>query len=147
MAKLFSIKQNFAEKIFNLEKKVEYRRQNINIENNELCIVYTSSPIKKLSGYFIVKEKLRLPLKELWLQTKDYAGITKQQFLRYFEGCIEGTAIILKVVKQFIEGIKLNDIKTKISGFRPPQSYCNLNPQMYIILEGLIPQSTIKSFA
>ena len=79
MAKLFSIKQEFSEKIFSKQKLVEFRRQNVNIKRNEVCVVYTSGKIRKITGYFIVKEKIRLPLKELWIKTRKYAGITKKQ--------------------------------------------------------------------
>ena len=94
LTKLFSIKQEFSEKIFSKQKLVEFRRQNVNVSRNETCLVYTSGTVRKITGYFIVKEKIRLPLKELWDKTKKYAGITIVQFNEYFKGCKEGTAII-----------------------------------------------------
>ena len=127
MVKLFSIKQPFADKIFRKEKKVEFRRQNVKIETNELCLVYTSAPIKKLSGYFIVKEKLRMPLQKLWEKTKNYAGISKKEFLHYFDGCKEGTAIVIQAIRNFSKGLSLNDLRKLIKNFNPPQSYRNLS--------------------
>lgn len=59
MTKLFSIKEKYSKKIYSKEKLVEFRRQNINIKTNELCLIYTNNPVKKITGYFIVKEKIR----------------------------------------------------------------------------------------
>jgi predicted transcriptional regulator len=127
MVKIFSIKSEYSKKIFNEEKLVELRRQNVIVRVNEKCLIYTTSPVKKITGYFIVKEKVRLPVQKLWMKTKDIAGITKSQFMRYFEGCIEGTAIFFSYVKKFINGLDLDEMKSMIKNFRPPQSYYNLN--------------------
>lgn len=142
MVKIFSIKQQFADKIFRNEKKVEYRRQNVKVKTNELCLVYTSSPIKELSGYFIVKKKLRMPINKLWQKTKSYAGISKSEFFKYFEGCREGTAIVLKLVKQFANGLNLLEIKSILKNFRPPQSYCNLDSKIFSLFQNVFPQKT-----
>ena len=58
MVKLFSIKQEFSEKIFSKKKLVEFRRQNVNVKRNESCLIYTSKPVRKITGYFLVKEKI-----------------------------------------------------------------------------------------
>ena len=63
MAKLFSIKEKYSNRIYSKEKLVEFRRQNVNVEKNEFCLIYTSSPVKKITGYFIVKEKIEPQLK------------------------------------------------------------------------------------
>ena len=134
MVKLFSIKDEYGKKIYSNEKKVELRRQDIRIRNNEKCLIYTTSPVKKITGYFIVKEKVRLPIKQLWMKTKDIAGVTKEQFMTYFKDCIEGTAIYFKHVKKFINGLSLDDMRLLIQDFRPPQSYYNLNESVYNII-------------
>jgi len=140
MAKLFSIKQEFSEKIFSKQKLVEFRRQNVNIKRNEVCVVYTSGKIRKITGYFIVKEKIRLPLKELWIKTRKYAGITKKQFEEYFNGCKEGTAILIKKIKRFVRAISLDEIRNEINTFCPPQSYYNVNGKLHRIIGEFIPQ-------
>lgn len=138
MVKLFSIKQQYSDKIFKKKKMIEFRRQNINVSKNEICLIYTSSPVKKIEGYFIAKEKLRLPVAELWRKTKKFAGIKKNEFFKYFEGCLVGTAIIFKFVKKFAESIDLKEIKFRIKDFRPPQSYYNLNTNILNILNKLL---------
>jgi predicted transcriptional regulator len=126
MAKLFSIKNQYSEKIYSEEKLVEFRRQNVNTYKNEMCFIYTSSPVKKINGYFIVKEKIRASINKLWKMTKDFAGITYSEFKEYFDGCLEGTALIFEKVKEFSNKIGLDRLRELINGFRPPQSYYNL---------------------
>jgi|SRR3989338_9419920 len=144
MVKLFSIKQEFSEKIFSKKKLVEFRRQNVNVKRNESCLIYTSKPVRKITGYFLVKEKIRLPLKELWTQTKKYAGITLEQFNEYFKGCKEGTAILLKKIIKFVRAISLDEIRNEIKTFQPPQSYYNLKGNLQTIIVNFIPQKYLR---
>ncbi|MBN2422342.1 hypothetical protein JXB41_03880 [Candidatus Woesearchaeota archaeon] len=146
MAKLFSINEKYSNRIYKKEKLAEFRRQNVNVRTGEVCLIYTSSPIKKITGFFIVKNKIRLPLQKLWEKTKKIAGISKKEFFNYFEGCKEGTAILLKKVKELLNSISLNELRLKIKNFRPPQSYYNVNNKLYNILSNIIPQKSLSSF-
>ena len=144
MVKIFSIKDKYSEKIFSKEKLVELRRQDVKIKENEKCLIYTTYPVKRITGFFIVKKKVRLPVKKLWELTKDIAGITKAEFIKYFKGCIEGTAIFFKHVKQFLVGATLEEIKNLVNNFNPPQSYLNLNPSTFEILKQLLGEDVKK---
>lgn len=135
MAKLFSIKQEYTDKIYSKEKKVELRRQNINTKKGDKCLIYTTSPVKKITGTFTVKEKLRLPINLLWRKTKEIAGISKKKFFEYFEGCKKGTAIFFEQVKRLIHAISLNELRRIKRGFMPPQSYYNLDPKICVFIE------------
>jgi predicted transcriptional regulator len=127
MVKMFSIKEKYSTKIFNKEKKVELRRSNVKLNRNEICYIYTTSPIMKVTGYFIVEKTIRLPLDKLWKLTKNCAGVTKEEFFSYFEGLKEGTAIVFKKVHKFQNATALAEIKIYKKDFRPPQSYCNVD--------------------
>lgn len=144
MVKIFSIKNKYSEKIFSKEKLVELRRQDVKIKENEKCLIYTTYPVKRITGFFIVKKKVRLPVKKLWKLTKDIAGITKAEFIKYFTGCIEGTAIFFKYVKQFSVGVTLEEIKNLVNNFNPPQSYLNLKPSTFEILKQLLGEDVKK---
>ena len=146
MAKLFSIKDKYSQKIYSKEKLVEFRRQNIDIGKNEICLIYTSNPIKKITGYFVVKEKIRASLSRLWELTKEIAGITYKEFKDYFKDCKEGTAIVFKRVKEFTKKISLKELQRTINGFRPPQSFYNLNEPLFRKYQNIFPKKTIKFF-
>lgn len=139
MAKLFSIKEKFSNRIYSKEKLVEFRRQNVNVDKDEFCLIYTSSPVKKITGYFIVKKKIRTSIEKLWQITKEFAGISYKEFKEYFNDCKFGTAIIFKKTERFTKTLGLEDLRKKVN-FRPPQSYCNLNDLLMNLFEGLIPQ-------
>ena len=144
MAKLFSIKEEFSDRIFSKEKLVEFRRQNVNINNGERCLVYTSHPVKKITGYFVVKEKIRLPILKLWYKTREFAGISRKEFMNYFVGCQMGTAIIFKKVGKFVQGVNLIDIKKRNRNFRPPQSYYNIDKNFINILHKIDPNLRVS---
>jgi len=134
MIKLFSIKPCYSEKIYNKEKFVEFRRQNVNIDTNETCLIYTTAPVKKITGYFVVKKKLRLPLYKLWKLTKNIGGISKKIFTEYFKGCKYGTALIFKIAKNFTNSI---DVFKIFTNFNPPQSYYRLEAAKFIKIDKL----------
>lgn len=146
MVKLFSIKQKYSEKIYTKEKLVEFRRQNVNITQDELCLIYTSSPVKKINGYFVVKKKIRAPLDELWKLTKNFAGLSYSEFKEYFINCVEGTAIIFKKAEELVHKISLKEIQKIVSGFRPPQSYYNINVDFLGIYENIFSEKMQKYF-
>lgn len=145
MAKLFSIKEKYSNRIYSNEKLVEFRRQNVNVDKDEFCLIYTSSPIKKITGYFIVKEKIRTSINKLWELTKKVAGITYEEFKEYFKECEFGTAIIFKRIEKFKRALGLDDLRKKV-GFRPPQSYCNLNDLLMELYGGFIPQKQLNKW-
>ena len=138
MVKLFAIKQKFSEKIYSKQKRIEYRRQNVNVKKGEKCYIYSSSPAKAIDGHFTVGEKIRLPLKELWRKTRKQAGISYKVFREYFEGCFEGTALVLVKVRRFARKIELEEMRSVCSNFRPPQSYYDMNLSMLRKIEGMI---------
>ncbi len=123
MAKLFSIKQEYCDKIYNNEKLVELRRQNIKLKVGEKCYIYTTSPRKTITGYFIVEKSVRIKIQDLWDLTKDICGVSKEFFFKYFEGKDLGTAIFFKKVKEFIQGVSLDVLRDFKENFMPPQSY------------------------
>lgn len=139
MVKIFSIKEEYTKKIYSREKLLELRRQNVNIEINEICLIYTTNPIKKITGYFIVKKKIRLPIRELWEKTRSHSGVSKEKFFEYFNGCKLGTAIVFKKVRQLKKGIDLKEIRKYKKNFTPPQSYFSVTIEFVTIIKDKIP--------
>ena len=146
MAKLFSIKEKYSNRIYSKEKLVEFRRQNVNVDKDEFCLIYTSSHVKKITGYFIVKEKNRTSINKLWELTKKFAGISYEEFKEYFKECKLGTAIVFKKIQKFTKTLGLDELRKK-GDFRPPQSYCNLNSLLVELFKGIIPQKQLNQFA
>ena len=141
MVKLFSIKEKYSSEIYKKKKLVEFRRQNIITEENEKCFIYTTSPVKKITGSFVIKKVIREKLKTLWNKNKEHAGISYKEFKEYFKNCDVGTGIFLKNIKKFRKPKTLTEFNLSI----PPQSFYNINKKFIENKNGFV-MSRIKNF-
>jgi len=120
---LLSIKPEFVNKIFNGEKKFEYRRVIFKDKNVSKIVVYASSPVKKVIGEFDVGEIINTTKNDLWEKTRKYSGITKEYFDQYFDDKDFGYAIEIKSVERFDKPKCLNE---EYGMSFPPQSFVYL---------------------
>lgn len=116
---ILSIKPEFANKIFDGNKKFEFRRSIFKNKKVSKVIVYASSPVSKVIGEFEIGEVLFKDLNSLWQETKEYSGITEKYFYDYFIGKENGFALEVKKVKKYKEELCIE----KSFGKRPPQSF------------------------
>ena len=116
---ILSIKPEFANKIFEGDKKFEFRRSIFKNKNVSKVIVYASSPISKVIGEFEIGEILFKDLKTLWKETKEFSGITEDYFYEYFVGKENGFAIEVKRVKRYRKELCIRESFGKV----PPQSF------------------------
>jgi predicted transcriptional regulator len=121
---LMSIRPQYADKIFDGTKTVELRRIKPRLlQEGDLIFVYVSSPVKSLVGAFSVALVMEKSLLALWRNVKDYAGVSHNDFLSYFQGLETGVAIFIKDVWLLPKPIHLADIKKEVNGFYPPQNF------------------------
>jgi predicted transcriptional regulator len=116
---ILSIKPEFANKIFEGDKKFEFRRSIFKNKNVSKVIVYASSPISKVIGEFEIGEILFKDLKTLWKETKEFSGITEDYFYEYFVGKENGFALEVKKVKRYKKELCIKESFGKV----PPQSF------------------------
>ena len=116
---ILSIQPEFADKIFNHTKKYEYRKT-IFSPNVKNVYVYSSSPVCKIIGYFIIDEIVQGSPSTVWRQTSKDGGITREYFDDYFDGHDTAYAIKIKSLHLFKKPI---EPKTIIKNFRPPQNF------------------------
>jgi predicted transcriptional regulator len=120
---LLSIKPKFVERIFEGEKKYEYRKimfANGNVKN---IFVYASTPVKKIVGRIEIDEVLCEAPSMLWNLTADHAGISRAFFFEYFSDRNTAFAIKIKSAERYHEPL---DPYNMIVGFRAPQSFMYL---------------------
>lgn len=122
MKVLLSIKPEFAEKIFDGSKRFEFRRNVFKNQSVSIIVVYASSPISKVIGEFEIEQVIQKELEDLWQETKEYSGISKEYYDQYFTGKEEGFAI---KVKRAIRYKKAKNLKEEY-GMVPPQSFAYL---------------------
>lgn len=81
---IFAIKPKYVEKIFSGEKWFEFRTTVCKKQINKM-IIYETSPVSKIVGEVFVSKILKDTPENIWLQTKDYAGIDYDSFMNYFK--------------------------------------------------------------
>jgi predicted transcriptional regulator len=96
MKVVLSIKPEFATKIFDGTKKYEFRRAIFKNPSISKVIVYASAPVQKVIGEFEIEKIIFHDLSTLWDMTKEFSGISKDYFLKYFGERESGFAIKIK---------------------------------------------------
>lgn len=115
---ILSIKPEYAFKIFDGEKQVEYRRKPI--RNAKKVIIYVTKPVGKVLGEFEVADILCADPVELWDQTAEIGGINKQAYFEYFKDTTQAFALTIKNVKRYETERELKDYGVKMA----PQFFC-----------------------
>jgi len=118
-AVLLSIKPEFAHKIFDGTKKYEFRKQIFKDSSVKKVIVYSSSPEQKVIGEFIIDDILNGTPSALWLQTRDYSGISQTFYDEYFRGRQNAYAIKVASTRTYAQKKNLSDFDI----IYPPQSF------------------------
>lgn len=81
---LLPIKPEYANKIVKQTKLYEYRKTICKKEVDRI-VIYSTSPVKKVIAEVEVREVISNSPNQLWKDTKDYSGISKTKYMKYFE--------------------------------------------------------------
>ncbi|NLP35937.1 MAG: ASCH domain-containing protein [Clostridiales bacterium] len=118
---LLSIKPEYAQRIFNGEKKYEYRKRLFKRKDINSIVVYATKPVGKVIGEFEIAEVLEDNPVAIWEKTKKYSGISKKDYLKYFEGNEKGFAISIKNTTVYQKPLELKELIPTIKA--APQSF------------------------
>ena len=118
---LLSIKPEYALRIFNGEKRYEYRKRLFKRNDINSIIVYVTKPVGKVIGEFEIAEILEDDPVTIWEKTKKYSGISKKDYLEYFKGNEKGFAISIKNTIKYQKPLELKDVNSSIKS--APQSF------------------------
>jgi len=119
MKVLLSIKPEFADLIFNGEKKYEFRRTIFKNQGIKTIIIYVSSPVQRVVGEIEIESVLNHDLDTLWQITKEFSGIQKSFFYKYFKEKRMGYALKIRKTKKYKVPLSLYENY----GVTPPQSF------------------------
>lgn len=119
---LLSIKPKYSKLIFDGSKKFEFRKI-IAKKAVDKIIVYSSSPDKVIIGEVYVTGIISMKKKNLWEFTKQYAGITEDEFFSYFDKNEVGYAYKLGKVEKYKKPKQLKDLGVE----KAPQSFIYLD--------------------
>lgn len=101
---IVSIKPKYVKEILMGAKKFEYRKQIFKQKVNNIYI-YESFPTKKIVAYFKYVGSLIDTPENIWNITKDFGGIDKESFFKYFGNKEYAYAIKIHNIKIFQESI------------------------------------------
>lgn len=115
---ILSIKPKYVEKIFSGEKKFEYRKQIWTDRQVKKVLIYSSSPVKLVTGELTIESIISGRPEFIWNLTKEGSGIDEKDFYKYFAGYLWGYALK-------INDFRCYEIPVGIEKFGcvPPQSF------------------------
>lgn len=97
---LLSIKPEHVRNIMDGNKKYEFRKVNCKRDVTRIMI-YSTYPVMMVIGEASVKRKLVYPPEDMWERTQAGAGIEREFFNEYYDGCEKAVAFELENVKEF----------------------------------------------
>lgn len=128
---ILSIKPIYAQAIMSGTKKVEFRKKIFKRPVDKI-FVYSSSPEKKILGFFTIKEIIKNSPENLWKEFNKIGGIEKNAFFNYYQGSDTGFSIKISEVEKYDNGIDPTDI---FDNFCAPQSFIYLEKKTVMNLE------------
>lgn len=122
---LMSIRNEPFKAIIDGRKKHEFRRK-FYIDEPCQVVFYVSYPKSAILGVGLFDKPIKGYTKELVKIIKAHSFSSESSLRDYMKGLVKGYA--LPVIKsKMTTPIPLAELKKKIKGFAPPQSYCNLD--------------------
>ena len=115
---IISINPEHVENIINGTKKYEYRTKAAKQDISSI-IIYETVPVKKIVAEAEIIEVLELSPEDLWNETKEFSGISKDFYDDYFKNRNVAYAYKLGKIKVYREPKSLLDFGVKYA----PQSF------------------------
>lgn len=119
---LLSIHPKYVERILDGSKKYEFRTKAAKKDVDKI-IVYSTYPIKKIVAEVEILEVLEMSPNDLWEMTKEFSGIDKEDYDKYYKNRSIAYAYKLGKVKSFVMPRNLNYYGIK----NAPQSFVYVN--------------------
>jgi predicted transcriptional regulator len=130
---LISLLPKWAEEILSGDKKWEYRRIRIKAQPESRIIFYASKRLQAIVGEAIIEKVICAPIELLIRQTINEVLETPEDLRESFKGKEIGCAIKIKSPIKYKKPVTLQEIREKIPGFRPPQSFYYISDENPLI--------------
>ncbi len=131
---LMSIHPEFAEALFDGRKAVEFRRVAPRSQVSHI-VVYATKPVGAVIGVLEVERVERRSPQNLWRLFGRVGGIDRTRFFEYFEGAVEGAALVVRKAQRLKQPVSLSQ---KGLPSRPPQSFLYLSDKTFGALGRLL---------
>jgi predicted transcriptional regulator len=120
-AAILSIKPTYANQILAGTKTIELRRSAMGLRPGDVILVYVSAPEQCLRFWFRIATVETLPIDEMWRRHEARLGIAHEPYAEYFEGVKMATGLHIADLNPLDHAVSLNEIRTLVPGFVPPQ--------------------------
>lgn len=118
-----SVKPVFSEAILCGTKTIELRRSRPRITVPTDALIYASSPTMALVGECVVDDITEWRVADLWKALGPRTGVDRTTFDSYYVGAEFAIALHLSKAKRLNSAVSLEDIRHRVEGFEPPQSF------------------------
>ena len=116
---LLSIHPIYANFLLEGSKCVELRKTKIS-RDVRYIVIYSTSPVKKIVGYFSVAQIVIDSPSSIWSQYQEIAGINQINFYNYYKNAKQAVAIEVEHMYQLCNPVPLSILGKKL---KPPQSF------------------------
>lgn len=116
---LISIKPEYVNEILSGRKKYEYRKVKAKKDNVDKMIIYATAPIMKVVAEIEILKILEDTPDLIWENTKEYSGINKSFYDKYYENRSIAIAYQLGKIEKYNKPKELSDLGISYS----PQSF------------------------
>lgn len=124
-----SIKPLYSHQIITQKKTIEIRKKiGTKFSKNEDVYIYSSFPDQKIIGKFQIESLIHFDKNEITEDLLSQSCLTKEEMLNYIQDKKAFSIKIKNVI--LLHPLSLNEIKSELVNFRPPQSYRYLDFQM-----------------
>ena len=89
----------------------------------DIVLLYFSSPEKALVGAFCIDSIVVDEPENLWNQLGQATCVSENNYRDYFADSKQACGIVVDKAWRFNEGITLMELRTRLPGFVPPQSF------------------------
>ncbi len=120
---VISIKPQYVEAIVEGQKVYELRRRRLNLDQGDLLIIYQTSPEKKVTASAELEKIIECDIDTLWEKVGARSAVSFEIFTNYFKGCANGYALQLKNVKPYKNPLSLDDLRSHMPKYTPPQFF------------------------
>lgn len=124
---LISLEERHANNILAGTKQVELRRRSMHVEPGSLVWFYVKKPVGAVVGYAIVGATYSAKPDTVWRKFGSISGLTKSEFVSYFDGADAASALELSDPKRLKKPVTLEELRAAAPGFQPPQFYYRID--------------------
>ncbi len=123
---LISLEERHANNILSGEKTVELRRRSMHVDPGTHVWFYVKKPLACIVGFAIAGKRFAGAPMTVWRRFGQVSGLERKEFMDYFLGCREASAMTLDKPTRLRRSVGLDELRANVPGFHPPQFYVRM---------------------